>query len=415
MAFKVFTETRVRNSRFISINETKAFGFSRAFLDAYGITKQHKAVIMYDEENNKIALNFTTMDTPVGFSVQMNNEKHGGIVKAKSFFEHEKINVSQYARRYHDFEQVDLKSLGIDEGGTAFVISLDRSVDEPEATVQPALIDPADQRKRVGLFEGIKRVTEGGDEFWSARDLYDLLEYTEWRAFDDLIQRAISSLREAGGDPVPHFVPGHKMAKIGQGNARPVKDYKLSRFGSYLVAMNGDPDQKPRVAEAQSYFAQKTRLQELNEAYQQSTERLREWSKYDESDRQLNDAITEAGISERGLNQIRGGGDKEFFGGLDELDMRNLYGLKDGEALSERMPTVVLSAKSLTNQMTQWKIENRGLYGVDAINEEHVKHSRLNRQTLVDEGMVPEELPGEGESIKEIRDATHKQVNDLLS
>lgn len=263
---------------------------------------------------------------------------------------------------------------------------------------------PSDESKSgQSLFESIKHTTEQGDEYWSARELFEQLEYTEWRSFDELVQRAVTSLREAGGDPLPHFVPGHKMAKIGQGNTRNIKDYQLSRLGSYLVAMNGDPDQKPRIAEAQNYFAQKTRLQELNEAYQQSSERLREWSKYDESDKQLNEAIIEAGISPRGLDQIRSGGDKEFFGGLDDEDMKSLYGLEEGEELTDRMPTVLLSAKSFTNQMTKWKIENIGLYGVDVINEEHVEHSKLNRQTLVDEGMVPEELPPEEESIKDIQ------------
>lgn len=240
--------------------------------------------------------------------------------------------------------------------------------------------------------------------------MFELLEYTEWRSFDELIQRAATSLREAGGDPLPHFVPGHKMVKIGQGVTRNIKDYQLSRLGSYLAAMNGDPDQKPRVAEAQNYFAQKTRLQEMTEAYQQSAERLREWSKYDESNKQLNEAIKEAGISPRGLDQIRSSGDREFFGGLDDVDMRSLYGLEEGEELADRMPTVLLSAKSFTNQMTKWKIENIGLYGVDAIDEEHVGHSRLNRQTLVDEGMVPEELPAEEESIRDIK-KTLDQVN----
>ena len=265
------------------------------------------------------------------------------------------------------------------------------------------------------LFESIKHTTDEGDEYWSARDLFELLEYTDWRSFDDLIQRAATSLREAGGDPLPHFVPGHKMVKIGQGATRNIKDYQLSRLGSYLAAMNGDPDQKPRVAEAQNYFAQKTRLQEMTEAYQEGAERLREWGKYDESNKQLNEAIKEAGISERGLEQIRSSGDREFFGGLDDADMSSLYGLKEGEELTDRMPTVLLSAKSFTNQMTKWKIENIGLFGVDALDEEHAEHSRLNRQTLVDEGMVPEELPAEAESIKEIQKSLEQVNKNSLS
>lgn len=261
----------------------------------------------------------------------------------------------------------------------------------------------AGARQGQALFESIKNVTEQGDEYWSARDLYRLLEYAEWRAFDELVQRAANSLREAGGDPSRHFVPGHKMSKLGNGSMREIKDYQLSRLGSYLVAMNGDPDQKPRVAEAQNYFAHKTRLQELNEAYQDGIGRLREWSRYTESDKQLNEAIEEAGISERGLKSIKEGGDREFYGGLDVADMRSMYGLTDGQDLSERMPTVLLTAKSLVNQVTKWKIENVGMIGVDAISSEYVGDNRVNRKMLVDEGIVPEELPPEVQSISEVK------------
>jgi hypothetical protein len=127
MAFEIFTETRARSAEFISINETQAFGFSRAFLDAYGITKDHKAIILFDDEQNKIALHFTKEDVKFGFSVQANNEKHGGIVKAKSFFDRKRIDAAKYARRYQDFEVVDIASLGIDGKGEAFVLSLEET------------------------------------------------------------------------------------------------------------------------------------------------------------------------------------------------------------------------------------------------------------------------------------------------
>lgn len=124
MAFEVFTETGARSAEFISINETQAFGFSRAFLDAYGVTREHKAVIMFDEEQNKIALQFTEEKVKFGFTVQISNERHGGIVKAKSFFDRKKIDAAKYARRYQDFEVVDISSLGIEGEGKAFVIDL---------------------------------------------------------------------------------------------------------------------------------------------------------------------------------------------------------------------------------------------------------------------------------------------------
>lgn len=130
MAFEIFTETRARSAEFISINETQAFGFSRAFLDAYGITKDHKAVILFDEENGKLALHFKKGEVKYGFSVQINNEKHGGIVKAKSFFDRKKIDAAKYARRYPDFEVASVRSLGLDGEGEAFVITLDPTTND---------------------------------------------------------------------------------------------------------------------------------------------------------------------------------------------------------------------------------------------------------------------------------------------
>ena len=131
MAFEIFTETRVRSAEFISINETQAFGFSRAFLDTYGITKDHKAVILFDEDSNKLALHFTKKDVKFGFSVQINNEKHGGTVKAKSFFDRKKVDAAKHARRYQDFEVVDVRSLGVDSDGKAFVLDLE-NVDDTD-------------------------------------------------------------------------------------------------------------------------------------------------------------------------------------------------------------------------------------------------------------------------------------------
>jgi hypothetical protein len=124
MAFQIFTDTRSRSAEFISLNESQAFGFSRSFLDKHGITKEHKAVIMYDADENKIAIQFVAENVKHGFAVQINSEKHGAIVKAKSFFDRMNIDAGLYSRRYNDFERVRVKDLGIDQDGEAFVIQL---------------------------------------------------------------------------------------------------------------------------------------------------------------------------------------------------------------------------------------------------------------------------------------------------
>lgn len=123
MAFEVFTDTGARTREFISITGNKTFGVPRAFLDKQGVTADHKVVILYDAEENKIALHFSEGNPKAGFSVRITGEKHGAIIAARSFFDVKNINIKKYAGRY-DFEKKTLKQLGMDKEGYAFVIAL---------------------------------------------------------------------------------------------------------------------------------------------------------------------------------------------------------------------------------------------------------------------------------------------------
>jgi len=113
-------------------------------------------------------------------------------------------------------------------------------------------------------FDVIRRTDDEGREYWSARDLQPLLGYERWERFADAIDRAMASCQANGHEPSDHFRRAGKMVPIGSGATREVTDYHLTRFGCYLVAMNGDP-RKPEIARAQAYFAIKTRQQELAE------------------------------------------------------------------------------------------------------------------------------------------------------
>jgi hypothetical protein len=135
MAFEVFKETGSVPKEFISVTEKMAFGMSRAFLDKYGVTNSHKAVILYDPDEKKIALHFSEHDPKFGFAVRISNPKHGAIVVAKSFFEKKQIDVKKYAGRYGEFEVVSLRAIGQEKDGEAFVISLkerEQPADEPQ-------------------------------------------------------------------------------------------------------------------------------------------------------------------------------------------------------------------------------------------------------------------------------------------
>lgn len=110
-------------------------------------------------------------------------------------------------------------------------------------------------------FDRIRRVTEDGAEFWSARELCTELDYETWRNFAAAVNRAQAAAENTGtaGD---HFVDANKMVAIGSGSERRLDDWHLTRYGAYLVVMNGDP-RKPEIAAAQSYFAIRTREAEV--------------------------------------------------------------------------------------------------------------------------------------------------------
>jgi len=76
----------------------------------------------------------------------------------------------------------------------------------------------------TGDFESHARQTENGVEFWRARDLQRLLEYTDWRNFLQVVNRAKAARETAGHLLSGHFVDANKMVTLGSGSQREVAD-----------------------------------------------------------------------------------------------------------------------------------------------------------------------------------------------
>jgi hypothetical protein len=147
-------------------------------------------------------------------------------------------------------------------------------------------------------FEGLKQVNAHGAEYWSARDLQPLLGYSQWRRFEQAIERAIGSCQASGNPPDHHFAGAGKMIDLGKGGQRDVDDYHLSRFACYLIAQNGDP-RKPEIASAQKYFALQTRRQELSDQAAADQERLELRKQTSEEFKALSGAAQDAGVQNR--------------------------------------------------------------------------------------------------------------------
>jgi hypothetical protein len=115
-------------------------------------------------------------------------------------------------------------------------------------------------------FDQIRQVDESGNEYWLARQLQPLLGYTQWRRFEETVERAKLACQNSGYDRKNHFADAGNVVKRRQGGGTSQFDYKLSRYACYLTAMNGDP-RKPEIAAAQTYFAVKTREAEIGSSF----------------------------------------------------------------------------------------------------------------------------------------------------
>ena len=147
------------------------------------------------------------------------------------------------------------------------------------------------------IFESIKHINEYDQEFWYARELQNVLEYTEWRNFLKIIEKAKIACSQSANNVKDHFVDVNKIVHLGVAD-REIQDIVLSRYACYLIVMNGD-SRKEVIALGQTYFAVKTRQQELIDDYEHLTDdqkRLAIRKEMAEHNKQLVAAAKDAGV-----------------------------------------------------------------------------------------------------------------------
>ena len=199
-------------------------------------------------------------------------------------------------------------------------------------------------------FEELKRRNDHGAEYWSARDLQPLLGYSQWRRFEDAIDRARTSCEQSGNKAGHHFAGAGKMVVLGSGSQRAVDDYQLSRFACYLIAQNGDP-RKPAIAQAQEYFAVQTRRQELSDEYAADAERLELRRQTGAEFKALSGAARQAGVENRMFGVFHDAGYKGMYDGRGTGAIKAHKGIAPSENLMDRMNATELAANQF--RMTQ--------------------------------------------------------------
>ena len=261
-------------------------------------------------------------------------------------------------------------------------------------------------------FESIKHIDENGIEYWYARELQNVLNYKEWRKFENVINKAKEACENSDISIFDHFVDVAKTIKMPKGAEKTIIDYRLTRYACYLIAQNGD-SRKKAIALAQTYFAVQTRKQELTrQEYEQLSEdekRLYTRKNVKDKNKYLFDTAKLAGVKNYG--KFNNYGYRGLYNGETASDIAKRKGISEKEDILDYMSSTELAANLFRITQTDEVLKNKNINNEDDACKTHHDVGQAVRQTIKRiGGTMPEDLPTPSKSAKQIENEKNKQL-----
>ena len=261
-------------------------------------------------------------------------------------------------------------------------------------------------------FEEIKHIDENGVEYWYARELMPILQYSNWQNFEKIIEKAKISCENSDISMFDHFTDVNKTIKMPKGATKVINDYKLSRYACYLIAQNGD-SRKKVIALAQTYFAVQTRKQEINEKeYSMLTEDEKRFYQRDltrKGNYSLKKTKKNAGV--KNFDKFHNSGYKGLYNGETADDIAKRKGLRYREDILDNMGSDELIANLFRISQTEQKLKRDKVNTEKQACDTHNKIGKIVRNAIKEAGgNMPEDLPTPKKSLKQLEKETNKML-----